>query len=152
MEEMDNFKKETPKLSEIKKENPFRVPDNYFDDFSARLQTKLTAEKQPLPEKAGIITRFLKPALGLAASIAVVFVLVYWPLNEFMDKQVAENRMEQITDNEDEYLSLVESIDEESFYTLMEQSETTEELSDEALVDYLSAHVTDYEIYLRTDF
>ncbi|MFW6309633.1 MAG: hypothetical protein ACOC1D_00905 [Prolixibacteraceae bacterium] len=149
---MDDLKQKAPKLSKIKKENPFRVPDNYFDDFSARLQTKVAAEKQPLPEKAGIITRFLKPALGLAASIAVVFVLVYWPLNEFLDTQIAENRMEQITDNEDEYLSLVESIDEESFYTLLEQSETKEELSDEALIDYLSANFTDFEIYLRTEF
>ena len=42
---MDELEKIAPELSKIKKENPFRAPDNYFDDFSARLQMKLEAEK-----------------------------------------------------------------------------------------------------------
>lgn len=148
---MEDLNKIAPKLSKQKKENPYRVPDNYFDDFSARLQTRLESEKHPIPEKGKVI-RLLKPMLGLAASFALIFMLVYWPLDKFLSDNVAENITEEINTVDDHYLSMMESIDEESFYDLLEQQEITEEYSDDELISYLSASVSDYDIYLESDY
>jgi hypothetical protein len=60
------------KFPDIKNENPFGVPERYFEDFSARLQNRIHAEK-----KASAHLRYLtvlKPYLA-AASIVVATLL-----------------------------------------------------------------------------
>jgi hypothetical protein len=137
-------------LSKIKKDNPFRVPDNYFDDFYARLQYRLQAETNTHPEKESKIIRFLKPALGLAASFALIFMLVYWPVKTFLPGNSADNTAIEIPDLE--FFSIVDDIDENTFYNLLEDSDSSGEFSDEELVNYLSVNVSEYEIYLSTDY
>lgn len=149
---MEEFNKVTPDLSKIKKENPFRAPDNYFDDFSARFQMKLEAEKAVLPNPKNRIIQFLKPALGLAASFALIFMLVYWPLKSFMPNQSVSDNSVNYELNDNDYLTLLEGIDDNSFYALLEEPTTTTEFSDDDLIDYISANLSEYEIYLRTDF
>ncbi|HKI88473.1 MAG TPA: hypothetical protein VKA38_05550 [Draconibacterium sp.] len=148
---MDELKEIAPKLSKIKKEIPFGVPENYFDDFSARLQMKIGAERITLPNQQNRIIQFLKPALGLAASFALIFMLVYWPLNSFTPTEVANstNSGNEITDSE--YRSMVEGMDENSFYTLLEEPAQTVQISDDDLLNYLSASVSDYDIYMGTE-
>ncbi|HKI90507.1 MAG TPA: hypothetical protein VKA38_15885, partial [Draconibacterium sp.] len=50
-----------------------------------------------------------------------------------------------------EYRSMVEGIDENSFYTLLDEPAQTAEISDDDLLNYLSANVSDYDIYLGTE-
>lgn len=147
---MDELEKFSPQLSKLKKENPFGTPDKYFDDFSARLQMKLEAEKKVVPIQQNRIIRFLKPAIGLAASFALIFMLVYWPLNTFLPDKVANNNSQPDLD-EMEFLSMVEGIDENSFYALLEEPDGTIEFTDDDLIHYLSANVSEYEIYAGTD-
>jgi hypothetical protein len=154
---MDNLRENTPELSKIKKENPFRVPENYFDDFSARLHIKIEAEKKVVPAPKNRIIQMLKPAVGLAASFVLIFMLVYWPLKTFSPKQVAENNSsivieEYDSDNENESLNLLESIDENSFYALLDEPAKSVEFSDEELMSYINTNISEYEIYLGTDF
>lgn len=151
---MDNIRENTSELSKLKKENPFRTPDNYFDDFSARLQMKLEAEKKVAPVPKNRIVQFLKPALSLAASFALIFLLVYWPMKSFLPNQVAENNGVEIEsyDDENQYLTLLEGIDEDSFYALLDEPNTTVEFSDDDLMDYINTNISEYEIYLGTDF
>jgi hypothetical protein len=148
---MDELKKIAPELSKIKKENSFRAPDNYFDDFSARLQTRIEAEKRVLPEKENKIIRLLKPVIGLAASFAIVVMLVYWPIKKFMNNEIAANIDTETVILDDIYASMVEGIDEEAFYDLLETEEIVDDFSDEELFNYLSANVTDYEIYMEIE-
>jgi hypothetical protein len=151
MEKMDEFKNIAPELSKLKKENPFGTPDNYFDDFSSRLQTKLESERMIIPKQQNKIIRFLKPALGLAASFALIFMLVYWPLKTFMPNQVASNA--EIFDvSEMDYMSIVEGIDENSFYALLDEPNNSIEFSDEDLLSYVNTNVSEYEIYLATNY
>lgn len=147
---MDDLKNMSPKLSKIKKENPFKTPDNYFDDFSARLQMKLEAEKKVIPTKQNQVIRLLKPVLGLAASFALIFLLVYWPLKTFMPTEVAQNNAHPDL-NEMEYLSMVEGIDENSFYALLDEPNGSVEFTDDDLVSYLSTNISEYDIYAGTD-
>ena len=147
---MDDLKNSSPKLSKIKRENPFKTPDNYFDDFSARLQMKLEEEKKVIPTKQNQVIRLLKPVLGLAASFALIFMLVYWPLKTFMPTEVAQNNT-QTGFNEKEYLSMVEGIDENSFYALLDEPNGSVEFTDDDLVSYLSTNISEYDIYTETD-
>ena len=150
---MDELKNKAPKLSKIKKENPYRTPDNYFDDFSARLQTRIEAEKRVLPEKENKVIRLLKPIIGLAASFALVVLLVYWPVKKFMNSQVAESTVTvETTVSEDLYVSMVEGIDEASFYDMLDEEESTTEFTDDEMINYISANVSDFEIYLETNY
>lgn len=145
--EMKELEKIAPELSKIKKENPFRVPENYFDDFSARLQVKLDAEQNAVPVKKNNIIRYLKPAIGLAAGFALVFSLAYWPLKTLTPNQTAENDVQEISVSDMLFASAVEGIDVNSFYELLEKPAENEQLSDEDLANYVNTNVSEYEIY-----
>ncbi len=143
---MDELKNIAPKLSKLKKENPFSTPDKYFDDFSARLQVKLEPGKKVVPIQQNRFIRFLKPAIGLAASFAIIFMLVNLPLKKFMSQQVANSNIEtELT--ETDYLNVIEGIDENSFFALLYEPDNGIEFSDEDLLSYASANTSEYEIF-----
>lgn len=147
---MDELEKNTPKLSKQKRENPFGTPDRYFDTFSVRLQMKLDAEKEVLPHPKQRIIRFLKPAFGLAASFALIFLLVYWPIKTFMPEQeIAITAQQDINDME--YESMVEGLDENSFYALLDEPSSSVNFTDEDLLSYLSTNISEYDIYDGTN-
>ena len=153
---MNELKNSAPKLSKIKKEQPFTTPDNYFVDFSSRLQGKIQAEKSSnLPKKNKVIP-LLKPAIGLAASFILVMMLVYWPLKSFLPdylaKTVTPGEIETETSEEEKYIYIMEKVDETAFFTLIEDTPDEESLNDEELINYLSANISDYEIFLETDY
>jgi len=148
---MDELKKIAPELSKIKKENPFGTPDNYFDDFSARLQLRLEAEKKATVPRKIRFADILKPALGLAASFAIIFMLVYIPLKTFMPSERTE--VAAVTDDYDEagILNYIENIDESSFISLLNEDENKDVFSDDDLTLYVSANFSDYEIYEKLE-
>jgi hypothetical protein len=152
---MSNLKKIAPKLSEINKEQPFGVPKNYFDDFPARLHAKIEAEKHAPLQKQNSVIRYLKPALGLAAGFAMIFLIVYWPIKSFLPAYLAkkESYIEQTTNNEDIYLSYIEKLDESSFFSLLNGNGESilTGFNDEDLLSYISSNVSDYEIYIYAE-
>ena len=148
---MDELEKIAPELSKIKKENPFRTPENYFEDFSAKLQLRLETEKEKGSAKTqSRIIQFLKPALGLAAGFALIFMLAYWPLTKLTSNQQAKNNSIQTDETDMIFTSLVEGMDENSFFAMLGESESTGQLSDDDLANYLSTNSTEYEIYSET--
>lgn len=146
---MDELEKTGPELSKLNKENPFRVPENYFEDFSARLQIKLEAEKKGTTKTQSRIIMFLKPALGLAAGFALIFMLAYWPLKTLTPNQQANNS--QTDENDIIFTSLVEGMDENSFYAMLDEPEVSVQLSDEDMANYLNTNSSEYEIYSETN-
>ena len=149
---MDELKNQFTELSKLKNEVPFRVPKNYFDDFSARLNVRLEAEKMNIPKPKNRIIQILKPALGLAASFALIFMLVYWPLKSFKPSEVTQNVNSESEITDYEYQSMVEGMDENSFYALLSEPAQKVEISDDDLLNYLSASISDYDIYMGTDY
>ena len=147
MEELKNI---APELSKIKKENPFRVPENYFDDFSARLQMKLDAEKMGVPKKQNNIVQFLRPAISIAAGFALLFTLAYWPLKLITPGQQANNATIEIDINEMLYANMVEGIDQNSFYALLDEHNDPAQLSDEDLAILVNSNSSEYDIYSET--
>ena len=143
---MDELKNIAPELSKLKKETPFCTPDQYFDDFSARLQMQIQAEKRAVAPRKTRFIQIFKPALGLAASFALIFLLVYVPLKTFMPVQT--NTVAETTDPEDmSIMNVLEHLDESSFLSLLNESENTSVFSDEDLSLYVSANFNDYEIF-----
>ena len=69
---MDELKKNGTGLSDMRNENPFEVPDRYFEDFSARLNERIHAEKGTSGKKDYALT--WKPYL-VAAIIIIVALL-----------------------------------------------------------------------------
>jgi hypothetical protein len=143
---MDDLKNIAPELSKLEKENPFGVPEGYFDKFPARLKIRMDAEEKTDTKKIRFI-QVLKPVVGLAASFALIFMLVYWPLKTFTPDQVAENSAEtEMTDAD--YMSVLERIDEDSFFALLDEQPAEEiEFSDEELLAYVSVNISEYEMY-----
>jgi hypothetical protein len=150
MTKMDKLKNTAPELSKLKKEVPFRTPDNYFDDFSARMHTMIEAEKLSVPEKKLRFIHYLKPALGLAASFALIFMLVYVPLKTFIPSEITIVA-ETSEYSDSEVLNVLEGLDESSFFTLLNEPKTDDSFTDEELVLYVSANFTDYEIFEYTE-
>lgn len=147
---MDELKNIAPELSKLKKENPFGTPDRYFDDFSARLQMRIEAEKLPVATRKTRFIQIFKPALGLAASFALIFLLVYVPLKKFMPKQM--NTVASANDSEDMgIMNVLEHLDESSFYSLLSEKGKTNDFSNEDLSMYVSSNFNDYEIYENLD-
>ena len=69
---MDQLKNIGPNLIKIKKQNPFKVPERYFEDFSARLSDKIYTEKRiSTPVK---FLSALKPYL--AAAVILIIALL----------------------------------------------------------------------------
>ncbi len=147
MEELKNI---APKLSGIKKENPFKVPNNYFEDFSARLKPTLESSDIKATKKQNAFIRILKPTLGLAASFALIFMLVYWPLSMFNNKYADNKDISETTTIDNNYYSLIAELDENSLYTLLEENTKEESFSDDELVAYLSTTLNDYDLFFES--
>ncbi len=151
IDKMNELKNIAPELSKIKKETPFGTPKYYFDDFSARMHTKIEAEKQPAKEKKSRIIQILKPVVGLAASFALIFMLVYVPLKTFIPKEM--NKVAQISEYPDaEFRKVLEDLDENAFFALLdEKTEASNDFTNDDLVLFVNANFTDYEIFEFTE-
>lgn len=60
-------------LKDIPKNNPFKVPENYFAGLEGRIMAATVGEKQ-IPVRKGLIVKLL-PVLAVAASLALLFIV-----------------------------------------------------------------------------
>lgn len=150
---MNNRDNISPKLANLKKDLPFKVPQKYFDDFPARMQYRLEQEKQAQSKSKTRIIDFIKPALSLAAGFAAIFILVYWPIKTINNKQSVSNTtnfIEHVVS--DDYTNLFEMFDEETFYALLEKEPNGQYLETETLVAYLTKNFSEYDILMETNY
>lgn len=147
---MKDLNNEFTELSKIKKDNPFLTPRHYFDDFPAHLQAKIDAENRIEVKSTNRFIYYLKPVIGLAAAFALIFILVQWPLKTFVpNTQTASNTNNTELSNTD-YASMVEGIDENSFYALLDEVNGKDDFSDEEILSYLQSNSSDYELFAET--
>lgn len=67
-------------IEKVGKENPFRVPENYFDTLASQVMSRIDAEGNkpqeiPMPVKKAK-TVWLRPVLYAAASVCALFISV----------------------------------------------------------------------------
>ena len=127
---------------------PFRVPENYFETFADRIKARIEEEELPVRKKT--LYFYLKPAMSMAASIALVMLLVYVPIKKFFptnEGYLSQNQaikdpigvipVELITYfTEGQFLSAVSEMNEIE----------TQKLSPDSLADYIAANYNEYEI------
>ena len=132
------------------KTNPFRTPDQYFESIEDRIMGSI--QKQPKKEKTTLfrVVRILKPALGVAASLSLVYMLAYNPINSFLLKNAPKTEVVENTSNDmlDNYSLNLASIDENSLVTAIFSEETSNsETNPDEVLAYLSSGLNEVEIY-----
>lgn len=123
------------RLEDISKENPFRVPDNYFDNLYDNIQKRIKEDKKPKT----INFQFNK-FLAVAASI-IIFFLIFNPLN-ISDSIKVESEIFTV----DDYLN--SSLNYMSDYEISTLSENEESLDNDLLYNYISSVYSEYDIYI----
>ena len=130
------------------KDNPFDVPAGYFDMLEDRIEGRIRAtEKERTPRQK--IIQLFKPLLGLAASFALIFLLVHYPLSKFLPWYMANHLTEQTnTENpEEEFLSNTSNIDESSFFQALTTKDNAANFESEEIISLLSSELNDYDVY-----
>jgi hypothetical protein len=133
-----------------KMETGFGIPEGYFDTFGDRLKLRMEAEH--LSSRRRKIIFYLKPALGVAAGLAIMLtVYLYPPGNQRTSSLasvnngvvvVAEEQTDLLTST---YASLI--TDGQFISVLSEMDEyDASKMPKEALADYLASNCSDFEI------
>jgi len=134
-------------------QQPFKVPDNYFETFAERLQVRIGEEEQSHKKRSLFI--YLKPALTLAASIAVIGLLVYVPIKKYFPQSEGYASQQQSvktdTDSQESVrvpLDLISYFTEGQFLYAVTEMKAFEAdtLSTESLGEFIAANYSDFEI------
>ncbi|MBA4409941.1 MAG: hypothetical protein Q8S54_01840 [Bacteroidota bacterium] len=137
-----DFMKRPPK-------NPFRTPDSYFESLEDRIMGNI--KDQTKKSSSTRIIRFLKPALGIAASITLVYMLAYYPINKFLLKDTVQTELTDTTGTDllNDYSINIASIDDNSLINAIFTDETNifAETNPDEFLAYLSTGLNDVEIY-----
>jgi len=146
-------------LSKIKKDRPFGIPENYFDNFYDRLINNIHKEDISRETSREKVIKLIKPALQVAASLAIIAMIIYGAVYYLLPESLTDyNASNEITmTEEDRIFSLIENIDENSFFTLIRGSSSTEEsaekqINNDELLNYLSCNISEYEIFIENDY
>lgn len=117
-------------IGQIGKKNPFKVPENYFEDFSAQLEQKLqTIPVAPAPApviKKSFFKAHIQPLLYVAAVITLMtgisYVAVQPMLNDLnSEMQLANAEYPELS--EDDYYDLLAEYDSDEIYELLSMND-----------------------------
>jgi len=130
---------------------PFRVPDGYFDTLEDLIEARIADEEAPVSSKGKLI-RMMKPMLAMAASFALVFMLVYYPLSVFLPNYLAKNTnttIDTVTVADDDLVISYFAGFTHSYYELFSIEDETIEVEDneQEVLEYLAFEMNEAEIY-----
>lgn len=115
-----------------KKKNPFKVPDNYFNDFSAQLEKKLEKiEVAPAPViKKSFFAAHIQPLLYVAAVVTLLTGISYVAVQPMLQNINDEIKMAKNQESaafpelsEDDYYDLMAEYDSDEMYELLSINE-----------------------------
>ncbi len=133
---MDNLNKIPSKLSKTSNKMPFKVPEDYFENFSIRLSERIHEKKSP--EFIGRLIPALRPYFAIA--VIAVIILVAVRIFIFQPGKVDMNGLKsyEITANiEDNIFYYSEETIIEAVYPDFESSSSEEDLTNEEIIEYL---------------
>ena len=129
------------KLSDIKKENPFKVPANYFEELPTKVQNKIanTKKQETFFDKLMFI---FSPKFGVA--FAGVLVLIMLAVNYSKTEQT-----DYLSNLDVDYHTIIETIDfDEDELLLADLYEPIEITESDISIDYLlDEGLTEYDLY-----
>ena len=133
---MDELKNIAPNLSNMKKDSPFRVPEDYFDNFAARLENKIQQENKPQHRSKLYLLR--KPYLAVAATFAGLIIMAVTVLRVVETKHTSNGLT-----NEEIMAYIQDDIYDYDEYTIIENLKPEKsiniksELNDDEIIKYL---------------
>ncbi|MCX6229741.1 MAG: hypothetical protein NTV75_11335 [Bacteroidia bacterium] len=133
-------------LGDRYKRNPFKVPEDYFEGFEARLNNRI--EQQQMLKSKSLFITYNKPIVAIAAVLVLALVLttIQFP-NLFKTSETTV-----LADNEELNNSigqdLTSNLSEAQILAAFSESDQTEtkKISPDNLTDYIAANYSEYEI------
>jgi hypothetical protein len=128
-------------IDELNRDFPFKVPDGYFEQFPANAMSRIEAQgKVP---KDFFILRFIKPAIGLAASFMIIG-LIYFTLKVSTPVNLKSNQSASIIDDEEFVLSY--PLSDHVIFEALENNLPEDTLDNDQLETVLLASVSEYDL------
>ena len=138
-------------LGNFKKGLPFRIPENYFENFSGRLMTRIEAEEQA--HKRGSISIYVKPILMIAASFVLVLMVVsglFQKSNPSRKAYLSNNKSNtELIDSADFVpTTLISDFSEGQFLAAVSDMKEMESdtIQSDRLGDFIASNYSEYEI------
>ena len=135
----------------LKKGQPFTIPENYFETFPDRLNARMEKDEHRNTIKSLLVT--LKPLLAIAAIFVVVLLLVYKPAKNYLSSDhgnIVLNIPNRILDDSASNFpdALISNFSEEQFLSAYRDLDILESktLTSENLADYIVDNYSYYEI------
>lgn len=95
------------KLDELKGENPFKVPENYFEEFNKRIMEQLPEISKPEAKKVSLFHR-VRPLLYAAVFLGILLVgKVFFDMN-YKSEESSEDLIVKSSENDLDYLDYLE--------------------------------------------
>ena len=139
-------------LGDIKKGQPFRVPENYFETFADRLMIRI-AEEGELHRKKRSLVIYLRPILMVAASILLVMLLFSVPTRRFISSDNDRLALQQVKVdpvNKVDFTAtdLISYFSEGQFLLAVSDMKDLDSktLNSESLADYIASNYSEYDI------
>ncbi|HYX08055.1 MAG TPA: hypothetical protein VE912_15095 [Bacteroidales bacterium] len=132
------------KLSDLQKDNPFSVPDGYFDTFPERLMRQVVKEKTTSFSQR--MFQLVRPQFALAGGLLLFALIGYVGFSFLLDHQPGKQVLTSTEINSvletdpafiDEY-TLIDVVDEDQINS--ETGESNEDAYDDQVADYLMDH------------
>ncbi|RZT96999.1 hypothetical protein EV201_1656 [Ancylomarina subtilis] len=128
----------------MKKENPYKVPENYFDNLGEQIKDKIKKEEglfKDEPEKRSLMIQ-LKPYMWMAASILTLVIAARLILSVSISPEY------KISSTNGGISQTTESIDSTSPEKDVIFFDDLTEVSSEDIIDYLSENDIDTDVLL----
>jgi len=128
--------------SKIKDQNPFRVPENYFDEVKSKVLSGPSGNGGE--EKKSYVVRLLKPALTLAAAMLALAIISYSGLKLLFPEN------EQV--NEVSYTEFIHQFDEAELIDIIVQEEYNSQefnIDSDEIIDYLLEQDIEYTLIIE---
>ena len=139
-----------PKLHSIKKDSPFKVPEDYFENFARRIQDKISEEKNLSAYQRIAIA--VKPMLKLAAAFVLLalfaYLITYFITDNTKNNDINYASNDQVNVSEQYILDNAENTD---IISVMNNDSTTEsnDIESDKIIDYLVNENVDYLAYIE---
>jgi len=140
------------KFGNLKKDQPFQVPEGYFESFADRLMVRIKEEEYPAKKRSVFI--YLMPVLMMAASILVVILLLSVPLKRLLPSDSGNGSIVLQQSNTNSVadsivpITLISYFSESQFLSAVTDMEVIESdtISNDDLADFISTNYSDYDV------
>jgi hypothetical protein len=135
-------KKDHITLDQLGRDFPFKAPDGYFEQLTARVMS--TVESDNKTPKEFTLFRFIKPAIAVAASLLIIIGLVYYSAKVISTGSLKSSQIASMIDDEEFVISY--PLNDRAIFETLENTLPDETFDKDQLETVLLASVSDYEL------